>query len=66
MAQLRIDFQGGSKVETFPRARIQAMRDDVPLTLRVARQIRALGPVLAQQTIRILVGAVLPGALRIG
>jgi len=65
-AQLRIDFQGRGKVETFPRACIQAMRDDVQLTLRVPRQVRALGQVLAQQAIRILVGAALPGAVRIG
>jgi len=66
MAQLRVDFQGRGKVETFPRARVQAMRDGVQLALRIARQVRALGQVLAQQAIRILVGAALPGAVRIG
>ena len=66
MAQLRIDFQGRRKVETFSWACVQAMSDGVQLALRVARQVRALGQVLAQQAIRILVGAALPGAVRIG
>ena len=66
MAQLRIDFQGRRKVETFPGARVQAMRDGVQLALRVARQVRALGEVLAQQPVRVLIGASLPRAVRIG
>ena len=65
MAQVRIDFQGCGKVETFPRARIQPMGDGVQFTLAAARQVRALGQVLAQEAIRILVGAALPGAVRI-
>jgi len=63
---VRIDFQGRGKVETLPRARVQAMGDGVQRTLGVTRQVRALGQVLAQQAIRILVGATLPGAVRIG
>jgi len=66
MAQVRIDFQGRGKVETLPRARVQAVRDGVQLALRVARQVRPLGQVLAQQPIRIFVGATLPGAIGIG
>ena len=66
MAQLRIDFQGRGKVETFPRARVQAMRDGIQRTLGIARQVRTLGQVLAQQPICILVGAPLPGAIWIG
>ena len=66
MAQVRIDFQGCSKVETFPPARVQPMRDGIQLALRVARQIRALGQVLTQQPIRVLVGAALPRAVGIG
>ena len=65
MAQVRIDFQGRGTVETFPRARVQPMGDGIQCTLGVARQVRALGPVLAPQAIRILVGAALPGAVRI-
>ena len=63
---MRIDFQRRGTVETFPRARVQAMREGLQLALRVPRQVRALGQVLAQQPIRILVGATLPGAIRIG
>ena len=66
MAQLRIDFQGRRKAQTFSWARVQAMRDGVQLALRVARQVRALGPVLAQQPVRVLIGAALPRAVRIG
>ena len=66
MTQLRIDFQWRSEVQTFSRARVQAMRDGVQRALRVARQVCALGQVLAQQAIRILVGAALPGAVWIG
>jgi len=65
MAQVRIDFQGRCKVETFPGARVQAMRDGVQLALRVSRQVRALGQVLAQQPVRVLIGPSLPRAVRI-
>ena len=66
MAQLRVDFQGRREVQPFSRARVEAMRDGVPLTLRVPRQVRALRPVLAQQPVGVFVGAALPGAIRIG
>ena len=66
MAQLRIDFQGRGKVQTFSRACVQAMGDGIQLALCVARQVRALGQVLAQPPIRVLVGAALPRARRIG
>ena len=65
-AQLRIDFQGRSKVETFSRARVQPMSDGIQLVLDAARQVRALGQVLAQQAIGVLIGAALPGTVRIG
>ena len=42
------------------------MRDGVQQALGVARQVRALGQVLAQQAVRVLVGPALPGAVRIG
>ena len=42
------------------------MRDGVQLTLGVCGEIRALGQVLTQQAIGILVGSALPGAVRIG
>jgi hypothetical protein len=58
MAQLRIDFQGRSNIETFPRARVQPMGQGVQLALGVARQVRALG--LGQQPIRVFIRATLP------
>lgn len=66
MTQLRKGFQWRGEVETFPRARVKAMSDGVQLALRVAQQVRALGQVLAQQAMRILVDATLPGAVQIG
>ena len=66
MAQVRIDFQGRGEVEAFSWPRIQAMGNGIQLALRVARQVRALGQVLAQQPIHILVGAALPRTMRIG
>ena len=42
------------------------MGNGIQFALRVARQVRALRQVLAQQPVRILVGAALPGAIRIG
>ena len=55
MAQVRIDFQRRGKVQTFSWARVQAMGDGVQLALRVARQVSALGQVLAQQAIGVRV-----------
>ena len=66
MTQLRIDFQGRGEVQTLSRARIEAMRNGIQLALRVARQVGALGQVLAQQPVRVFIGAPLPGAVRIG
>ncbi len=66
MAQVRIAFQGRGEVQTFSRARVQAMGDGVQLALGVARQVCAFGQVLAKQAMGVLVGAALPGAVRIG
>ena len=66
MAPLRVGFQRGRNVETFPWARVEAMRDGVQLTLRVPRQIHVLWQVLAQQPVGVLVCAALPGAMRVG
>jgi hypothetical protein len=41
------------------------MRDGVHLALRVPREVWTLGQVLAQQSIGVLVGAALPGVVRI-
>ena len=61
-----MDFQWRSNVEAFSRACVQAMGDGVQLTLRVPRPVRPLGHGLAQQPVGVLVGATLPGAVRIG
>jgi hypothetical protein len=66
MTQWRIDFQWRRKVETFSRARVQAMGNGVQLPLCIPRQVRTLRQVLAQQAIGVLVGAALPRAVRIG
>ena len=66
MAQVRRDFQRRRKVETFPWACVQAMGDDVQLALGITRQVCALGQVLAQEAMGVLVGAAWPGAGRIG
>ena len=63
---MRIDFQGRRKVETFPGARVEAMRDGVQLARRIPRQVRALRQILTQQPIRVFIRAALPGAVRIG
>ena len=66
MAQVRIDFQGRGNVETFSRARVQAMGNDIQLVRRGARQVGPLGQVLTQQPIGIFMGAALPRAVGIG
>ena len=60
------DFQGRGKVQTFSWACVQAMGDGVQFALGVARQVRALGQILAQQAIGVLISAALPGTVRIG
>jgi hypothetical protein len=42
------------------------MSDGIQLILDAARQVRPLGQVLAQQAIGVLIGAALPGTVRIG
>ena len=66
MTQVRIDFQGRGEVQALSRARSEAMRNGIQLALRVARPVGALGPVLAQQPVRVFIGPALPGAVRIG
>ena len=55
-----------AKVRHFRGRVFSAMCEGIQLTLGVARQVRALGQVLAQQAIGVLVGAALPRAVRIG
>ena len=65
MTQLCEHLQGRGEVEALSRARIQPMGDGIQLALRIARQVRPLGQVLAQQAIGVLIGPALPGAMRI-
>ncbi len=64
-AQLRIDLQLRGKGEAFPWARVEPMGDGVQLPLGVVGEVGAPRQVLAQQPIRVLGGAALPGAVRI-
>ena len=66
MTQLREHLQRRGEVEALSRAGIQPLRDRVQLALGVARQIRALRHILAQQAIGVLSGPALPGAVWIG
>jgi hypothetical protein len=53
------------KVQTFSWVRVQPMGNGVQIVLGVARQVRALGQILVQQAICVLVGIALPGAVGI-
>ena len=55
----------GPEAKGFAWASIEAEGDLIKVILTVDGQIRSVGEVLAQQTIRVLVAAALPGALRI-
>ena len=59
-------FSWASKVETFSGSRIELPGNGIKLCLREAGEIGALGEILAQQAIGILVDAALPRAVRIG
>ncbi len=65
MTQLCEGLQRRDEVEAIYWAHIQPMRDGVQLALRIARQMRALGQILAPQAIGVLVGPALPRAVRI-
>jgi len=65
MGQVRIDFEWHGKAQTCSSACVQPMGDDLQLTLGVAREVGALGQVLSQQAIGILVGPALQRAVRI-
>ena len=55
----------GPEAKGFAWASIEAEGDLIKVILTADGQIRSVGEVLAQQTIRVLVAAALPGALRI-
>jgi len=56
MTQLCEGLQRRDEVEAIYWAHIQPMRDGVQLALRITRQIRALGQILAPQAIGVLGG----------
>jgi len=60
---LGIDGKGRFPAERFSRPGIERKRDGVKLFLRIDRQVRAFGHVLAQQAIRVLVRPALPRAV---
>jgi hypothetical protein len=62
---LGINGQRSLPPERFSRSGVERERDGVKLLLGVDRQIRALGHVLAQQSVRILVGTTLLWAVRV-
>ena len=61
MTQLFEDLQWHSEGQALSWTRIEPMCNGVKDALRVSRQIRALGHVLAQQPVGVLVRAALKG-----
>ena len=59
----RINFDRRAKAVQLAWASVEASRDGVEVVLRQAGQIRAFRQILPQQSIRVLVGAALPGAV---
>src|SRR3954464_13832150 len=59
------DLSGGAPSERLARAAVERVGDGGQVAGAVAREVGALGEVLAQQPVGVLVGAALPGALRI-
>lgn len=58
-------FRRSFKPQRFARSFVELPRHFIQMSLRVHRQIGALGKVLSQQTVGILVGAALPRTLRV-
>ena len=66
MTEVSKNFQRRLPVQAFSGARVEFLGNGIQFALGVARQIRSLGEVLAQQPIGILIGSALPGTMRIG
>ena len=66
MTQVRKHLQGGCPVQTFSWSGVQPPGNGIQLALRVGREVRALGQILAEQAIGIFIGPPLPRAMRIG
>ena len=58
-------FCRGFKLQRFARPLVELTRHFIQMRLAVHRQIGALGKVLPEQAVGILVGAALPRALRV-
>ena len=56
----------GAPAEDLAWSRVQFGRDGVEVGVVPAGQVGALGEVLAQESVRVLVRAALPGAVRVG
>ncbi len=65
MTALGKDLKRRGIGQAFSRARIQPPRDCVQISLGLERQVRALGLLLPQKSIRVLIGPALPRAMRI-
>lgn len=63
--QLAVHGQGRSHPQALARSVVDLVGNGIELLLAVAAQIRALGQVLAHQAVDVLVGAPLPGAVRV-
>lgn len=59
------DFDRALEVEALARTHVQLQCNGVEFFLAVYRQVRALGQVLADQTVDVFVAAALPGAVRV-
>jgi hypothetical protein len=62
---LRHHFDWALVIKTLARPNIEFVCDCVQLLLGLARQIRTLGQILADQAIDVFVAAALPGAVRV-
>ena len=66
MTPVRKHLQLGCPVQIFSGSGVQPLGNGIQLSLRVWRQVRALGQILAEQAIGIFIGPPLPRAMRIG
>ena len=63
--QLTVYRQGASYAQAFSGSHVDFVGNEIELLLAVARQIGALGQVLADQAVGVFIGATLPRALRV-
>lgn len=59
------DLPGGVESMSWTWPTVQAVGNGIENDLAVHRQVRALGQVLAQQSVGVFTGAALPGAMRV-